>query len=490
LTDPAAEALEDLSTKRRAAAGAVMLVARGLGVRLVFLLALVVVARVLGPSDFGVAAFAVTLLPVLDVIAGAGLGAALIRASHEPTPEQLRAILGFQLSLSLVLVACFVGVAAVTGWGELMGVLALTSCAIPLAAGRVPGMVLTERRLAYRPIVYAEITETLVFAGISISLVLAGVGPVAVAIAAVVRKAVGTIIVCALVPAGRVGPSLRFGPALAILPFGVRVQAAALIDTGRDQLLNVGIAAVGGLAAVGLWSAAYRLFQIPLLLLQALWQVSFAASARLLNEELAGVGPAAAKAVGMVAIPLGAVLTVLVAAGPEPIALLLGREWEEAYALVPLGALGILVNGPISVASAGVLFAVGQPGQVLRAIASSAVVFVVGAVALYGPLGLFGVSVAWLLASLVEAGLLARDTRRAVTIDLLPSLRPALTGAVTVWPLAVVPHLGTPAPLWAGLLAAGVTPALYVAVLFVARPVLLKQTFSTAARALRDTRAS
>ena len=70
-----------------------------------------------------------------------------------------------------------------------------------------------------------------------------------------------------------------------LLRFGVRFQAAIGVGVARDQVLNAGIAAIGGLGTLGVWALAFRVMQVPLLLFTTLYRVSYPAMAKLLAAD-------------------------------------------------------------------------------------------------------------------------------------------------------------------------------------------------------------
>ena len=66
-----------------------------------------------------------------------------------------------------------------------------------------------------------------------------------------------------------------------ILKFGAQFQAVQVTNLARDQAINIGTGAIGGVAMLGLWSLASRVMQVPFLLFTTLWRVTFPAMSRL-----------------------------------------------------------------------------------------------------------------------------------------------------------------------------------------------------------------
>ena len=63
------------------------------------LVGLLVLARMLSPTDFGVVAFGTTFVTFANFLADGGIGNALIRRVEPPERADLKALLGFQLRL-------------------------------------------------------------------------------------------------------------------------------------------------------------------------------------------------------------------------------------------------------------------------------------------------------------------------------------------------------------------------------------------------------
>jgi O-antigen/teichoic acid export membrane protein len=72
-------------------------------------------------------------------------------------------------------------------------------------------------------------------------------------------------------------------------------------------------------------------------------------------------------AVRLTAVGAGIMLTGLAGSAAGLVPGLFGQQWRAAAEVLPLACLGLGIAGPVSVASKGYLYAVGQAGTVLRA---------------------------------------------------------------------------------------------------------------------------
>ncbi len=237
---------------------------RGIGVKCLGLVGLFVLARMLSPTDFGMVAFGTTLVIFANFLADGGIGHALIRRVEPPERADLKALLAFQLGFSTVL-AIGIGL-AVLPFGTLGEVTALMALTLPLTAVRTPGGILLERQLSYRPFAVVEIVETICYFVWAIVTVSVGWGVWGLASASLIRALTGTTVLLALLPSARLIPSLSWARVKPLLGFGFRFQAVGITTFLRDQGTNAAIAVFAGVSALGVWSVALRILQIPLLL--------------------------------------------------------------------------------------------------------------------------------------------------------------------------------------------------------------------------------
>lgn len=420
--------------RRLASAGVAAVGLRQMAIRAIGLGGTVVLARLLTPRDFGAVAFGTALVMVFGFAADAGIGAGLIRGRHVPEREDLGAFLGLQVAISLVCVALTAIVALPLG--QVGRVTTLMVLSIPIAAFRSPAVVVFERDLRYQRLVLVELAETVVFYCWAIATVLIGWGVWGLASATPVRATFGALLLNILSPAGFVRPLLSWKRVRNLLGFGVQYQAVAAVGLIRDQGLNVGIAAIAGVAVLGLWSLAYRILQLPFLLFDSVWRVSFPAMSRLIaaGEDTA---PLINRGLALAGVVTGGMLCVLVGSTPSLIPSVFGHQWVEAGGIVPWAALGLMFAGPVSVATAGYLYAIGDSTSVLVSAALHTLAWLAVALPLLHVLGVRAVGLGWLVASIVEAAVLARSTRQHIPIEVMSALAMpaalASIGALAGW---------------------------------------------------------
>ena len=254
------ERLSAGQVRHRAVTGAAIDVLRGISVRFLGLVGTLVLARLLTPSDFGIVAFGATFVTFANWLADGGIGSALIRRVDPPARADLKALLAFQLGLSTAL--ALVVSTALIPFGQLGQVTALMLCALPVTAARAPGVILAERRLDYRPLAIVEIFESICYYAWAIGAVYEGWGVWALASANVVRAFVGGAVLLLLIPSARLLPYPSWARVRTLLGFGFRYQAVGVTNMLRDQGINLLVALVAGVSALGVWSVAHRILQI------------------------------------------------------------------------------------------------------------------------------------------------------------------------------------------------------------------------------------
>jgi O-antigen/teichoic acid export membrane protein len=413
--------LSGVEVRRRAKRSVVLLGARSVVLRVVQIAGLLILGRLLVPADFGAFAFAMVFAAVVTIAAEAGLGATLIRQPKAPDRRDLASLLAFQLAVATVLA---VAIASTAIWfGTTGAVIAVLVSSLPIVALRTPGIILAERRLEYRPIVYAEVADTLSFYTWAVTAALLGWGVWSLASAAIPRAVAGTLVLLAAVPESRMVPRLSWRRIRRLLGFGIRLQAIDLATTAREHGLNSGIAAISGLATLGTWNYANRIMQVPGTLFSVLWRVSFPAMSQLVNAR-ENMAPLIERGVALTAVATGVMLVPLAATTPVLVVEVLGERWRDVGDVVPLACLAMMISGPISVSVAGYLHATGDARTPLRATIVHTVAFMLVALVLLRPLGLAAVALGWITAAVIDTVILGR--RAAAT-----------SGAALARPLAI-----------------------------------------------------
>jgi polysaccharide transporter, PST family len=456
--------------RRRASAGAALLAARAALVVALGLGANIVLARLLVPRDFGLVALGTVLITLGGYLSDGGLGAGLIRRADAPTGLELQAVNGLQLgaTVSLTLLAA----AGAAAFGRDAAVIAVMVASLPITILRAPSIIVLERRLDYRTIATADIAEAVAFYAWAVATVALGMGVWGLASAMVVRAAVGTAVMVRRGPVGLVRPRWSWASVRPLLGFGLKLQAISAVAIARDQGLNLAVAAIAGVATLGVWNLAFRVLQIPTLLFTTVSRVSYASMSRLLTG---GSDPRSAieRGVATLTVISAALLVAIVGFAPA-LPSLVGHAWDEVPATLALSCAAILLNAPVFVMTVGYLYAVDAAGAVLRAMSAYAAVWFAVSVPLLPALGAPAIGLGWIAAAAVGSVLLSRPTSRrtgaSIWRNLLPASAAAGAAGAAGWEIAMAAHQTA----LAGVLgAAAAELLLFAALALVRRPLLV-----------------
>jgi O-antigen/teichoic acid export membrane protein len=480
--EPLGESLGTEEVRDRAIGGAAVLGGRG---ALVFLLGLganIALARLLEPRDFGIVALGSVLLVVGTYITDGGLGATLIRREEPPARVELEAVAGLQYAVSAGLAA--IGSAAALAFGRDGLIVAVMLVSLPITSAKLPAVIVLERQLLYRPIAFVDLVEALSYYVWALGAVALGFGVWGMASAVVARALIGVGTMTRVAPVGLIRPRWSWERVRPMAGFGAKLQATTLIAAGRDQGLNVGVASIGGIATLGVWSLAYRVLQIPTLIVTTSVRVAYPAMSRLLG---AGGDPRATieRGVATVGVVIAVVLVGLVGAAPAALPALLGDGWGDVPAALLWSSLGLMLSAPTVVATIGYLYATDHAGAVAWATVWHTLVWFVVALALLPSLGAPAVGIGSVPAWIVLATLLGRRAARVTGAAILRSL--AIPTAVAVaagaagWAFAA----SGPETVIGGAAGLAVGELVLFAGLGLTKRSLLLDTYALVARAVR-----
>jgi O-antigen/teichoic acid export membrane protein len=482
LTDEPPPRLEGPEIRRRATQGVMLLAARGVAIRALGFVGNVVLASLLVPSDFGAVAIGTAFTVFVALVSDGGLGAALVRGDHQPTRLIFEQLLGFQLAIAASVTAVVVALAPF--FGRIGWVTAIMTGSFCIAVFRTSGFIQLDRSLMFRQVAMIDVLDILAFLLWSIVGALLGFGVWALATAAVARALVVTVFVLRAAPMRVFRPRFRFTEIRPLLGFGARFQAISFVNLIRDQGLNIGIAAVAGLGTLGVWAMAYRFIQVPFLLFESMWRVTFPAMARLI-EAGEDPRPAVEKMLTRSALATGAILCVLVGATPGLIPAIFEPQWHPIIDVLPWACLGLLVGGPISVSVAGFLFAEGDARTALRGAVLHTIASITLSLTLLPVIGVTALGLGALASALVEGTVLgvraSRGHHIAIVKPLLVPTLVALAAGAAGWIVGTQldPHL---LGAFAG---GGVALAVFLAGSVTLNPRALRETVGMATASLR-----
>jgi lipopolysaccharide exporter len=300
----------------------------------------IALARLLAPEDFGVFAIALTVQAILVTLTDLGLGADLIRAERPeeraPTVATLSLLSGAALTALMVLTAG--PVASAMGSADAAPVIVVLSFTLLLSgAGVVPGAYLT-RNFQQKKLFLSEGTNFALSTGVAVVLVLAGAGPMALAVSRLVGQMAGTTLQYALL---RMRPVWGFDRTVArsALRFGLPLAVANMLSWALLNIDNVVVSRTSGVVALGFYVLAFNVSSWPMTAIgQAIRPVTLAAFARQQDLDPAPSLRRATALSATAAAPVGVLLAVLAL---PVVTVLYGERWApSAAALAGLALFG------------------------------------------------------------------------------------------------------------------------------------------------------
>jgi O-antigen/teichoic acid export membrane protein len=444
-----------------------------------FFVAMLILARILVPSDFGLVAFALALLSYLGTLADLGFGAALVQRADAHRPGVAATAFWIGLAASAALVAlCWAGaplLAQVAPSDEIVSIFRVLSLQLFIAAlGNVHHYLLAHA-LEFKRLFGPELSSGLVKGVVSVGLALAGAGVWSLVVGQLAGSVARTVGLWAVSPwrpnavlVGRAVPSLvRFGGAIVVV--GILGEAVRNVD-----YLIVG--ARQGADALGFYFLAFRLPELVILaLFEISYRVLFPFYSRLKDLTLmAGDGREAlvegylrtVRLASLVSFPVAGVVAALAV---PVVVTVYGEPWRPAA--LPLALISLW---------SALYAATGMPGTVFKALGRAGLMtwttllwlaLLVPALWLAAGIGIGAVAGAQLAVQLVYFFFLSAVVARVLDLrwwatpaELLPGVLVAAPVALAVFPLGLM--LPPSAALLAGFPAAALGVLLLLRLFF------------------------
>ncbi len=390
---------------------------------------MMVLARILTPTDFGQVALAVTVADLLFIAIGLSLPTALLREGAANVE------LAFRTSMTMMAIAS--GAAIAVAAGIAIALSALVSATVAelfaiVALSRMPslfGLCLAadiQRRNAYghfSTVMYGSQAVSLV---VAVTLALLGVGVWAL----VAREAVGGLVLFGL--AWRLSEwKIRFGwdrtKSRELLRFGALMLGSRAGDIMFHKYDNLAVAGIAGTRQLGLYNQAYVLAELstrvyaPVILTVPMNMYAQLQGDRVRTSRMYQL---TMFAVVRSVLPLGVVMFVFPS---EVLAVAFGSQWTAgADMLRALGVYALLI--PVFEHARALMIANGRVAVTLRARAVQLMVLIPAAPALTWVLGGAGAGLAVAAAMIVGTGWILRDARALVDQRFKDYVAPVVAG--------------------------------------------------------------
>jgi O-antigen/teichoic acid export membrane protein len=313
----------------------------------------VLLARLLGPTDFGLVAFAALFIDLTRPLALAGFPQALVQRptwEHDVSSNAFWGNIAFATCLSLILCLVFTPFMVSAYDPQLKWVMPALSSTLLIDALRAPHEALLQRQFSYKALAKRTIIATVAGGIIGVALAYTGFGIWALVVNRVATSVIQTIIIWVTV---RWTPSFTFSreKLRPLLAYGLHLSGASLFGELNRRVPDLMIGALLGPAAVGLFRVGSRAVNM---LNDAIIQPMSATALSTLSRvhERGSVATAylrITKACGLLSFPLyfGAAVT-----ANDFIATFFGAKWQGSgdvmAVLALLGGAGTLnyFSGP------------------------------------------------------------------------------------------------------------------------------------------------
>lgn len=317
--------------------------------KIVRLLALVALARLLDPQEFGLAAMTTLVVNTLVIFKDWGLSSALVYRKDR-VQEAAATIMVMEAAIGLGLAAAaFVAAplaAAYFGEPEVTVLLRVMSLAVLFGSlGTVPHALL-QKELDFRRKIVPEVASSVLYAVTAVAMAYLGFGVWSL-VGAELAMAGGNLILVWTVTTWR--PSFAFDGKLAreLIGYGKHIMLFDIVTFVTSNLDYILIGRVLGATPLGLYTMAFRLATYPAVIIPVISRVTFPAFAKLSEdkEKLAEFYLKTLNYASFLTIPAGIGLLIV---APILVPTVFGAKWTTAVptmrVLIPFAVATILIG--------------------------------------------------------------------------------------------------------------------------------------------------
>jgi len=460
---PPEDALAEPSLRRQIVAGVAWKGTSQVILQVTRLVVAVVLARLLAPNDYGLAAMVLVFSSFILIFADLALGQVIVQRRSLDEADRTTAFwtaVGAGVLFTLAGVAVSPLVADFFGEPEVASMVAVVSLSFAIRGLTMIQSALLVRGMQFRALELREIAATMTGAAVALGVAAAGYGAWAIVWQQLVSASVGATLIWTF---SQWRPSLSFSAASlrSFAGFSGNVLAMNVVRQLRGTTDNALIGRFLGAPPLGAYALAYNVVLVPFNRLAIpLSQVLFPALSRIQDdpERMSRYWIRSVRLVAALALPA---LTGLAISAQEFVDIVLGDPWDDAVPVVQLLAIvGILQT--LQFLNSAILQALDRTTTLLRwtlvSFVLSVAAFVVGL-----RWGIVGVAAAYAVVAAITEPLYARATARALGASLSELLRPLGGVAAATGTMAAALVLARQA-LEAGGAGSGTTLALLVGI--------------------------
>lgn len=426
-----------------------------------------VLARILGPEQFGLVAMVAVFIVVSQVLVDAGLGSAIIQRKTLSQVDLNSVFLFNQLaSVFLVVILWMVAplVAAFYRQPELSPILRTLGLGIVLGAFGGIHRAILQRDLRFSSLFWVSTPANLISGGIGIGMALRGFGVWSLVTQTLSRNAMES---CMYWFHSDWRPTSRMSRASLreLLPYGARLAGASVLNEGFRDIYVLVIGRVFSPLEVGYFQRASQLSRYPVANLQAVIErVTFPLLASI-QEQKRRVKVVLSKGIQIISLIVFPGTALLGAMAQPLILVLLGEKW---MAMVPLFQIMCISAAlyPVHVSNLSLLKAAGRSDLYLRLeIIKKAITLV--SIAITAPIGLMAMAIGMVATSAIALVVNTYYTNRLVDYGLMDQLKDILPFVMLgglIWGAGLTVSAQVALPAWETLLVGlGVSSVIMIA---------------------------
>lgn len=360
--------------------------------------AVLVLTRLIGPTDYGLYAAAYQVTTFLALLARLGVDAWLVCRERD-TPEGYDQAFTIVAVSGILLATAGLALTAVADslWNDprFVSPVRVMLLILPITVLSAPAQARLERSLRYRAVAALELTGQLAYLAVAFAAALAGAG-VGAPIAGYLTWQLWTWIGAAVL--ARQPPRWHWSRAEAVplLRFAAGYSASRLIGQTRTLVNPVVVGGLLGPAAVGIVALAIRIGEALSFLRSAIWRIGLPALSRVQHDPRR-FRAALEDAMGYQVLAVGPFLAVFALVAPAVVPAVFGERWQHVTEVFPPLAVALLIHALYNPTTAA-MHVKGRNGAVLRFYVAHFVVFATASYVLVDAVGIAGYGWAELVA--------------------------------------------------------------------------------------------
>jgi O-antigen/teichoic acid export membrane protein len=398
----------------------------------------IVLARLVGPDDFGIVAQAMVYIAIVGLLLDQGFSSALITRKHVE-PAMPGVVVTVNLAVGVALTALTIAIAPL--WASFMRTPPLMLVLVGLAPTLLIRAALTTpramllRHMEFRKIAIIDIVAAMSGGILGLITAVAYDGYWAIVVQIVATDFVQLLVLLILGASWR--PNLRFDELRKIAGFSARTFLAGLlvnsVSRNADNLL---VGRFQGPEALAFYAMAYRLLLLPVQLLGTTIGSVLMPRFAQLADDIATLGAElsrSARALGVVSLPA---MALVAAASPQLVALIFGSQWEPAIPIIQVLAIAGALQAIYQPSTTPLVLGLGHDKMILKYAWLKTIVSIVGIVAGL-PFGPLGVAVGYCGATVLILPVEWEIRRRLAALTIRGQIGSLMPGAhIAIWSVA------------------------------------------------------